>query len=65
MRGYVLQLVGAYAAGLAAPSGAAAPVAAVDLEYRTWFNETNESRYAIVPGVIVMVMSCLITLSKE
>jgi ABC-2 type transport system permease protein len=50
MRNYVQQLVAAYAATLA-PSPAL-----VDIEYRTWFNETNESRYAIVPGVIVMVM---------
>jgi ABC-2 type transport system permease protein len=50
MRNYVLQLVSLYAASLNPRS------AMVDVEYRTWFNETNESRYAIVPGVIVMVM---------
>jgi ABC-2 type transport system permease protein len=50
MRNYVQQLVAGYAATLAPSSKL------VDVEYRTWFNETNESRYAIVPGVIVMVM---------
>ncbi len=50
MRNNVLQLVNAYAATLRAQP------ALVQVEYRTWFNEANESRYAIVPGVIVMVM---------
>ncbi|HTT11895.1 MAG TPA: ABC transporter permease [Burkholderiaceae bacterium] len=50
MRNYVQQLVAAYADSLAPTP------TLVDVEYRTWFNETNESRYAIVPGVIVMVM---------
>jgi ABC-2 type transport system permease protein len=50
MRNYVLQLVNGYAASLAPRP------ALVNVEYRTWFNESNESRYAIVPGVIVMVM---------
>jgi ABC-2 type transport system permease protein len=55
MRNYVMQLVALYSAELDAASGAAPP-AAVEVDYRTWFNESNESRYAIVPGVIVMVM---------
>lgn len=38
------------------------PPAMVTVETRTWFNETNESRYAIVPGVIVMVMGVVGTL---
>jgi ABC-2 type transport system permease protein len=38
------------------------PEAMVTVEMRTWFNETNESRYAIVPGVIVMVMGVVGTL---
>jgi ABC-2 type transport system permease protein len=28
----------------------------IQVEMRTWFNESSESRYSIVPGVIVMVM---------
>jgi ABC-2 type transport system permease protein len=51
VRNYALALVDAYALSL---SGAAP---AVRVDSRTWFNESNESRYAIVPGVIVLVMS--------
>jgi ABC-2 type transport system permease protein len=29
----------------------------IKIDSRTWFNEASESRYAIVPGVIVLVMS--------
>lgn len=50
MRNYVLQLVNDEALAIAHPT------AMVTVQTRTWFNETNESRYAIVPGVIVMVM---------
>lgn len=50
MRNYAMQVVNASA------QGGAGSAATVDVAYRTWFNETNESRYAIVPGVIVMVM---------
>ncbi|HEX7156550.1 MAG TPA: ABC transporter permease [Burkholderiaceae bacterium] len=52
VRNYALALVNNYAATLGP-----APQGAVAVEFRTWFNETNESRYAIVPGVIVMVMA--------
>ena len=51
VRNYALSLVNGYALEVAG----AAPH--VDIEARTWFNESNESRYAIVPGVIVLVMS--------
>lgn len=51
VRNYALALVNAYALSL---QGSRAPVV---IEGRTWFNEANESRYAIVPGVIVLVMS--------
>lgn len=50
MRNYVLQLVNEQALALGRPA------AMITVQARTWFNETNESRYAIVPGVIVMVM---------
>ncbi len=57
MRNYVMQLVAAYSVELDAAAGTASTAPpTVDVAYRTWFNETNESRYAIVPGVIVMVM---------
>lgn len=51
VRNYALALVNAYAMSV---SGAAPYI---EVDARTWFNETNESRYAIVPGVIVLVMS--------
>ncbi|HXZ48059.1 MAG TPA: ABC transporter permease [Usitatibacter sp.] len=51
VRNYALAVVNAYAMSLAG-----APPA-IEVDSRTWFNETNESRYAIVPGVIVLVMS--------
>lgn len=51
VRNYVLALVNGYALSQAT----AAPF--IEIDSRTWFNEANESRYAIVPGVIVLVMS--------
>jgi drug efflux transport system permease protein len=51
VRNYALALVNAYALSV---SGASPHI---EVDARTWFNETNESRYAIVPGVIVLVMS--------
>jgi ABC-2 type transport system permease protein len=56
MRNEVLQMVNDRALALARPP------AMVSVEMRTWFNEANESRYAIVPGVIVMVMGVVGTL---
>jgi ABC-2 type transport system permease protein len=56
MRNEVLQLVTDQALATRRPP------AMVTVETRTWFNETNESRYAIVPGVIVMVMGVIGTL---
>ncbi|HUJ00260.1 MAG TPA: ABC transporter permease [Usitatibacter sp.] len=53
VRNYVLALVGGYAQTL---SGSPAYI---DVDARTWFNESHESRYAIVPGVIVLVMSTI------
>ncbi|HVO88579.1 MAG TPA: ABC transporter permease [Casimicrobiaceae bacterium] len=51
VRNYALALVNRYALSL---SGVAPYI---EIDSRTWFNEANESRYAIVPGVIVLVMS--------
>jgi len=51
VRNYALQLVNDFA------QQRAGTAPAVDLRYRTWFNETNESRYAIVPGAIVQMLS--------
>lgn len=56
LRNEVLQLANDRAGALGRPP------AMVSVEMRTWFNPTNESRYAIVPGVIVMVMGVVGTL---
>lgn len=56
MRNEVLQMVNDQALAIRRPPGM------ITVEMRTWFNETNESRYAIVPGVIVMVMGVVGTL---
>ena len=56
LRNEVMQLVNDQALALHRPP------AMVTVEMRTWFNEANESRYAIVPGVIVMVMGVVGTL---
>ena len=51
LRNYALQLVSDFAQQRAGSPDA------VQLQYRTWFNETNESRYAIVPGAIVQMLA--------
>jgi ABC-2 type transport system permease protein len=53
MRNYVKALVNDYAMTL---SGAQPPI---ELNDRTWFNEAKESRYAILPGVIAIVMAVI------
>ncbi len=50
MRNEVMQMVNDQALALYRPP------AMVRVEMRNWFNESSESRYSIVPGVIVMVM---------
>lgn len=53
VRNYMLALVNDYARGLpGAPD-------AIRIEDRTWFNEAKESRYAILPGVIAIVMAVI------
>jgi ABC-2 type transport system permease protein len=56
LRNAVLQMVNDQALALKRPP------AMVQVEMRTWFNETSESRYSVVPGVIVMVMGVVGTL---
>jgi len=51
VRNYALQLVNDVAQQRTGTAGT------IDLQFRTWFNETNESRYAIVPGAIVQMLS--------
>jgi ABC-2 type transport system permease protein len=56
VRNAVLQLVNDRATQIHRPAGM------IQVEMRTWFNESSESRYSIVPGVIVMVMGVVGTL---
>jgi ABC-2 type transport system permease protein len=37
----------------------AAPAPAVNLQMRLWFNEANESRYFLVPGLVVLIMTLI------
>ena len=53
IRNYMLGLINDYSISL---SGTQPPI---QLEDRTWFNEAKESRYAIMPGVIAIVMSVI------
>ena len=52
LRNYAMALVNDYALSL----GGAPPLRVED---RSWFNEANESRMAIVPGVIAIVMAVI------
>ena len=53
MRNYAVALVNDYALSL---SGRSPPIR---IEDRSWFNEAKESRLAIVPGVIAIVMAVI------
>jgi ABC-2 type transport system permease protein len=53
LRNYALALVNDYAADV---TGAKPPIEIVD---RSWFNQAHESRMAIVPGVIAVVMAVI------
>jgi ABC-2 type transport system permease protein len=53
VRNYLLGLINDYAMTL---NGAQPPI---QLEDRTWYNESKESRYAIMPGVIAIVMAVI------
>ena len=39
--------------------GSRAPAAPVNVQSRLWFNEANDSRYFLVPGLIVLVMTLI------
>src|SRR5207249_8301714 len=42
-----------------AAEGKDVPIGPVDLRERLWFNEANESRYFLVPGLIVLIMTLI------
>jgi ABC-2 type transport system permease protein len=50
---------GALAGAEALASGAADASGPVDVASRLWFNDANDSRYFIVPGLIVLVMTLI------
>ena len=58
IEGYVQGAVGIWAARLQA-QGHASPSGPVNLQSRLWFNEANDSRYFLVPGLIVLVMTLI------
>lgn len=58
IQGYAQGAVGQWAARLAA-EGKDVPSGPVTVQSRMWFNEVNESRYFLVPGLIVLIMTLI------
>jgi ABC-2 type transport system permease protein len=58
IEGYALGAIGVAAQRLAA-EGNPLPSGSVDLQARVWFNEANDSRYFLVPGLIVLVITLI------
>lgn len=58
IQGYARGAVGQWAARMAA-EGRDAPGGPVAVQSRLWFNEANESRYFLVPGLIVLIMTLI------
>ncbi|HEX4024997.1 MAG TPA: ABC transporter permease [Steroidobacteraceae bacterium] len=62
IEGYTEGAVGTWSAQLAAQGrlgGATAAAGPVNLQSRVWFNEAGESRYFLVPGLLVLVMTLI------
>jgi ABC-2 type transport system permease protein len=58
IQGYVQGAVGAWSAHRTA-EGRAAPSGPVVVQDRLWFNDTNESRHFLVPGLVVIIMTLM------
>jgi ABC-2 type transport system permease protein len=58
IQNYVNGAVAQWAARSAA-EGKIMPVGPISLQSRLWFNEANESRYFLVPGLIVLIMTLI------
>jgi len=58
IEGYVQGAVGIWAARRQA-QGQSSPGPSVNVQSRLWFNEANDSRYFLVPGLIVLVMTLI------
>jgi len=62
IEGYAQGAVGVWAARQSAEGrsgGAAAAAGPVNVRSRVWFNEAGESRYFLVPGLLVLVMTLI------
>ncbi len=58
IQSYAQGAIGQWAARRAA-EGKEAPIGPVAVQNRLWFNETNESRYFLVPGLVVLIMTLI------
>lgn len=58
VQSYAQGAIGQWAAQRAV-EGKIAPVGPVVVQNRLWFNEANESRYFLVPGLIVLIMTLI------
>jgi ABC-2 type transport system permease protein len=58
IQGYIQGAVSQWAARLAA-QGESVRTGPVTVQSRLWFNEANESRYFLVPGLIVLIMTLI------
>ena len=59
IQGYALGAIGQSAQRRAAEGHPAATGGPVVVQSRTWFNEANDSRYFLVPGLIVLIMTLI------
>src|SRR6266511_1914105 len=58
IQSYAQGAIGQWAARRAA-EGKDVPSGPVTVQHRLWFNEANESRYFLVPGLIVLIMTLI------
>jgi ABC-2 type transport system permease protein len=59
IQGYAAGAIGAWAARTAAEGKAPASAPGAVLQTRLWFNEANDSRWFLVPGLLVLVMTLI------
>jgi ABC-2 type transport system permease protein len=58
VQGYARAAIGQWGARRVA-EGINTPIGPVTVQSRMWFNEANESRYFLVPGLIVLIMTLI------
>jgi ABC-2 type transport system permease protein len=59
IQGYARGAIAQFSARAAAERGEKAPAGPVAIVSRLWFNEANDSRYFLVPGLIVLVITLI------